>query len=206
MERIYNRIRRLLPAATNNKQTNNKQHPKKRNIQISFVELFCSCWNLEFVNRARVRRVSLLTPTKWLTPTGTDSHSAWLTQWLTHTSSHSHSDSLTQVVTHTQTDSPIQLSHWLTDLMTQGQEESSGGAPGHPPGTGDSSHWVYMWSDMEKDIFFYASKVWSKTILPEKVLKFWQKWICNKTALNVFDNGYAQNKTATQLKRQELCN
>ena len=43
-------MRRLLPVATNKQQTNNEQHPKNRDIQISFVELFCSCWNLEFVN------------------------------------------------------------------------------------------------------------------------------------------------------------
>ena len=36
MAKIYNRMRRLLPVATNNKQ----QHPKNRAIQISFVELF----------------------------------------------------------------------------------------------------------------------------------------------------------------------
>ena len=35
MNKIYNGMRRLLPVATNN-----KQHPKNRAIQISFVELF----------------------------------------------------------------------------------------------------------------------------------------------------------------------
>ena len=36
MDKIYNRIRRLLPVATNN----HKQHPKNRAFQISFVGLF----------------------------------------------------------------------------------------------------------------------------------------------------------------------
>ena len=41
MDKIYNRIRRLLPVATNNKQQRtNKQHPKNRAFQISFVGLF----------------------------------------------------------------------------------------------------------------------------------------------------------------------
>ena len=46
--------------------------------------------------------------------------------------------------------------------------------------------------------FSYTSKVWSKTILPEKVCQFQQKEICNKLAYNVFDNKYEQNKTATE--------
>ena len=53
--------------------------------------------------------------------------------------------------------------------------------------------------DMEKDIFCYPSKVSAKTILPKKMPKLWQKWICNKTAKNVFDNKYKQNKTAKHL-------
>ena len=38
MDNIYNRMRRLLPVATN--VASNKQHPKNRAIQISFVEWF----------------------------------------------------------------------------------------------------------------------------------------------------------------------
>ena len=45
--KIYKRIRRLLPIATNNERMNelqtNEQHPKNRDIKISFFELFCSC-------------------------------------------------------------------------------------------------------------------------------------------------------------------
>ena len=51
----------------------------------------------------------------------------------------------------------------------------------------------------KKDNFFYPSKVWAKIILPEKVRNLGQKWIRDKTAQNVFDNKYEQNKTATQL-------
>ena len=40
MDKIYNRIRRLLPVATNEQQTTNEQHPKNRAFQISFVGLF----------------------------------------------------------------------------------------------------------------------------------------------------------------------
>ena len=43
MDKIYNRMGRLLPIATNKQRTNNKQHPKNRDIQISFVELFLFC-------------------------------------------------------------------------------------------------------------------------------------------------------------------
>ena len=50
MDKIYKRIRRLLPIAKNNKQQTNIKDPKNRDIQISFVELFCYCGNLEFVN------------------------------------------------------------------------------------------------------------------------------------------------------------
>ena len=39
-----------------------------------------------------------------------------------------------------------------------------------------------MQPDMEKDYFFYPSKVWAKTILPEKVRNLQQKWIRDKTA------------------------
>ena len=37
-------------------------------------------------------------------------------------------------------------------------------------------------ADKEKYIFFNTSKVWSKTILHEKVREVQQKWICDKTA------------------------
>ena len=47
-----------------------------------------------------------------------------------------------------------------------------------------------LWSDMNKDNFFYTNKVLSKTILPKKVRKFWQKWDCDKTVKNVLDNRY----------------
>ena len=40
MDKIYNRMRRLLPVANNEQTTNNKQHPKNRAFQISFVGLF----------------------------------------------------------------------------------------------------------------------------------------------------------------------
>ena len=62
-------------------------------------------------------------------------------------------------------------------------------------------------ADMEKNIFFSnPNKVWAKTILPEKVRNLQQKWIRDKTASNVFDNKYGQNKTATHQYKQQLCN
>ena len=53
MDRIYNRMRRLLPVATNNKQRTNEQHPKNRAIQIFFVELFfvlVEIWSLAILD------------------------------------------------------------------------------------------------------------------------------------------------------------
>ena len=39
MDNFYNRMRQLLPAATN-KRTTNKQHPKNRDIQIFLLNCF----------------------------------------------------------------------------------------------------------------------------------------------------------------------
>ena len=52
---------------------------------------------------------------------------------------------------------------------------------------------------MEKKQFIYTSKFWAQTILPKKVCKLQQKWICDKTAYNLFYKKYEQNKTAPHL-------
>ena len=51
MDKIYNRMRRLLPVATNEQTT--EQHPKNRAFQISFVELLffsVEIWSLAIMS------------------------------------------------------------------------------------------------------------------------------------------------------------
>ena len=52
---------------------------------------------------------------------------------------------------------------------------------------------------MEKDNLFTQASIEPKLFYSKKVRKLQQKWICDKTASNVFYKKYEQNKTATHL-------
>ena len=45
-----------------------------------------------------------------------------------------------------------------------------------------------------KKTIFYTNKVWSKKNSPKNIRKFQQKWICNKTAYNVFDRSVSKTR------------
>ena len=63
-------------------------------------------------------------------------------------------------------------------------------------------HLTMFCADMEKDNFLTQARIDPKLFYSKNCVNFKKSELAKKTASNVFEH----NKTATHLKRQELCN